>query len=411
MASNTQTAARGEAEQMLAGVLLSESGSDPYDAYRWIREHAPVLRTRNGTIVLTRYADVFAALREPALGKPEQGFGLRRKDLDPAQVELAMARWRRTILFANPPEHTRLRRLISDVFTPRHVSQLQPAIAGIADTYLDRLGAGPGTDFIAAVATPMPAKVIAGLLGIPGSDYENFAPLVRDTVQLFEPFATTESVTRAITAQDELSRYLAGLLAGKRRRPGDDLLSRLASSMAADAMDDTEMTAAAVLLFSAGFETTVNLLGNGLHALLTHPGQLARLRRQPGLMPQAVEEFLRYDSPVQLTSRAALQSCAVAGTELTAGQQILVLIGAANRDPARFTDPDRLDITRDQGPALSFGTGSHFCLGAHLARLEATEFFTRLLARFRHLEPAGPPQPRPGRSLRGFAHLPVTARS
>jgi cytochrome P450 len=410
MPSDLNTAGRSEAEQVLADVMLTESGSDPYDAYRWIRDHAPVLRTRNGTVVLTRYADVFDALRDPGLGKPEQGFGLRRKDIAPGQAQQAMARWKRTILFANPPEHTRLRRLISDIFTPRHVSALQPQIAAIADSYLDRLDTQPGTDFIATVATPMPAKIIAGLLGIPGSDYENFAPLVRDTVQLFEPFATADSVTKAITAQDELSRYLAGLLAGKRRSPGDDLLSRLASSMAADAMDDTEMTATAVLLFSAGFETTVNLLGNGLHALLTHPGQLTALRRQPGLMPRAVEEFLRFDSPVQLTSRAALQPCTVAGTDLTAGQQILVLIGAANRDSARFTDPDRLDITRDQGPALSFGTGSHFCLGAHLARLEATEFFTRLLTRFSHLEPAGPPQPRPGRSLRGFARLPVTAR-
>jgi cytochrome P450 len=411
MTTDLDDAARDGAERLLADVFLTDSGSDPYDAYRWIREHAPVLCTRNGTVVLTRFADVHAALRNPDIGKPDQGFGARRGEVPADQVRQAMARWKRTILFANPPEHTRLRRLISDVFTPRHVEQMRAQIAATADCYLARLDGQPGTDFISAVALPMPAKVIADLLGIPGTGYQDMAPLVRDLVDVFEPFATADAVTRAITAQDQLGGYLAGLLAAKRRHPGEDLLSRLAASRAADAMDDTEMTATAVLLFAAGFETTVNLLGNGLHALLTHPGQLTALRQQPGLIPRAVEEFLRYDSPVQLTSRAALQPCTVAGTDLSPGQAVLVLLGAANRDPARFTDPDRLDITRDQGPALSFGTGSHFCLGAHLARLEATEFFTRLLARFRHLEPAGPPQPRPGRSLRGFARLPVTARS
>jgi cytochrome P450 len=171
------------------------------------------------------------------------------------------------------------------------------------------------------------------------------------------------------------------------------------------------MVATAVLLFAAGFETTVNLLGNGLHALLTHPVQLALLRQDPRLMPRAVEEFLRWDSPVQLTSRAVIRPCSFAGIQLSRGQTVLVLLGAANRDPARFDSPDELAVARDQGSALSFGTGSHFCLGAHLARLEAVEVFTRLLSRFTDLELAGQTQRRPGRSLRGFAELPVTARS
>lgn len=410
MTSDEQDAARDEAERLLAEVFLSSSGGSPYDAYRQIRERAPVLRTRNGMIVLTRFADVWAALRNPDLGKPEQGFGARHEEVPDDQVRKAMARWKHTILFADPPEHTRLRRLISEVFTPRHVEQMRAQVAATADSFLDQLGGQPGTDFISTVALPLPAKVIADLLGIPGAGYQDLAPIVRDLVDLFEPFATAEAVARAITAEDQLGSYLDGLLADKRRHPGDDLLSRLAASRAADAMDDTEMTATTVLLFSAGFETTTNLLGNGLHALLTRPGQLNALRQQPGLAPRAVEEFLRFDSPVQLTSRAALRRCSVAGTELSPGQTVLVLLGAANRDPARFTRPDELDITRDQGQVLSFGTGSHFCLGAHLARLEAIEFFTRLLCRFRHLELAGPPQPRPGHSLRGFAQLPITAR-
>jgi cytochrome P450 len=403
-------ASRGDAERLLADVLTGSSGSDPYEAYRRIRERAPVLCTRNGTVVLTRFDDIWAALRHPDLGKPEQGFGGRHGQLPEDQVRQAMARWRHTILFANPPEHTRLRRLVSDVFTPRHVDQMRALVTSAADSCLDRLDGQPGTDFIHAVALPMPARVIAELLGIPGADYQEFAPVVRDLVELFEPSANAASVARAITAEDKLSGYLAGLLAGKRRHPGNDLLSRLAASRAADALDDTEMVATAVLLFAAGFETTVNLLGNGLHALLAHPAQLAVLRQQPELVPRAVEEFLRFDSPVQLTSRVALRRCAIAGTELAPGQVVLVLLGAANRDPARFTEPDRLDVARDEGPALSFATGIHFCLGAHLARLEAAELFTRLLRRFPHLELTGPPQRRPGRSLRGFAELPLTAR-
>ena len=409
MSNSPDTEAAHEAERLLADVLTGTSGSDPYSAYQWIRQHTPVLRIRNDTVVLTRFADVWDALRHPGLGKPEQGFGTRRGEVPAGQADQAMARWRRTILFANPPEHTRLRRLLSDVFTPRHIEQLRAQVAATVDQCLDRLDGQTGTDVIAAVALPLPAKVVADLLGIPGSDYEDFAPLVRDLVDLFEPSATADSVARAINAQDTIGNYLAGLLAGKRRHPGPDLLSRLAASRAADALDDTEMTAAAVMLFGAGFETTTNLIGNGLHALLTHPAQLAILRQQPHLVPCAVEEFLRWDSPVQLTSRAAARPCVIAGAELSPGQTVLTLLGAANRDPARFTGPDRLDVTRDEGPALSFGTGIHVCLGAHLARLEAAEFFTRLLRRFAHLQLAGTPRRRPGRSLRGFAELRLTA--
>ena len=411
MTSGQQSqASRDEAEQLLASALTGDSGCDPYAAYRRIREQAPVLRTRNGTVVMTRFADVWAALRHPDLGKPEQGFATRRGQVSEEQVRQAMDRWRHTILFANPPQHTRLRRLASDVFTPRHVEELRSTVAFTVDRYLSRLDDHPGTDFIAAVALPLPAQVIADLLGIPGTDYADFAPLIRDLVDLFEPFATADAVARAITAQDAIGDYLADLLDAKRTHPGPDLLSRLAASRAADALDHTEMVATAVLLFAAGFETTVNLLGNGLHALLTHPPQLAALRQQPQLVPRAVEEFLRWDSPVQLTSRAAIRPCSIAGAQLLPGQTVLVLLGAANRDPARFTDPDTLTVSRDQGPALAFGSGVHFCLGAHLARLEATEVFTRLLSRFTHIELAGPPQRRPGRSLRGFTQLPVTAR-
>ena len=399
-----------DAERLLADVLLGEPCADPYASYRRLREQAPVLQTGGGVLVLSRYDDVYEALRRPELGRAGEVFSAHAGKLPEDQFRHAMRWWRRTLLFSNPPGHTRLRRAISAAFTPRHVEQLRASVAAIADETLGMLAHQPGADFVPLVALPLPVKVIAGLLGMPRGDYPSFAPVIRSMVELFEPFADAATIARAVAAQDELAGYFAELLASKRRRPGDDLLSRLASAQPDGGLDDTEIIATAILLFAAGFETTTNLLSNGLHALFTHPAQLALLRQQPQLAASAVEEFLRFDPPVQLTSRTTMGSCTVAGAGLPPGQTVLVLIAAANRDPMRFTDPDRLDIARDEGPSLTFATGPHFCLGAHLARLEAAEVFTRMLRRFPHLEPAGTPQRRRGSSLRGFAELPVTAR-
>jgi cytochrome P450 len=397
-----------EALRLLATLFGGSDGGDPYPVYRRIRDLAPVLPMPDGTLVLTRHQDVDDALRNPALGKPESGFGARRREVPDDQIREAMQRWKRTILFANPPHHTRLRRLISEAFTPRHAEALRSQIARAADEYLDRVADQAGADWISTVARPLPARIIAELLGIPGSDYELLAPDVSDLVEMFEPRPAASAVARGIAAQDKIGGYLAGLLAGKLQRPGDDLLSRLAASHAADALDQAEMVATAVLLFGAGFETTVNLLGNGLYALLTTPAQLRALRADLGRAGSAVDEMLRYDSPVQLTSRAALAPCEVAGTELAAGQNLLLLIGAANRDPARYDSPDDLNISRGDGPGLAFAAGAHFCLGAHLARLEAVITFSRLLTRFPRLQLVGEPRLRPGHSLRGFTELLVS---
>jgi cytochrome P450 len=399
-----------DAEALLADILFGDASADPYDRYRELRETAPALVTRQKVLVLSRYDDVCEVLRLHAAGKAEEAFGVHTGKLPTQQLRAAMRWWRRTVLFSNPPGHTRLRRLISEAFTPRHVEQLRASAVAAADEALHRLAAADAADFIRLAALPLPVTVIAGLLGVPSSDWPGFAPVVRDMVEIFEPFADAATLTRAIAAQQQLVSYFADLLARKRRTPADDLLSRLAASHAADALDDEEMIGTAILLFAAGYETTTNLLGNGLYALLTHPSQMAALRRQPQLIPRAVEEFLRFDPPAQLTSRTILQPCAVAGTGLSPGQIVLLLLAAANRDPAKFTDPDRLDITRDQGPSLAFGTGPHFCLGAHLARLEGAEFFTRLLRRYPRIELAGTPRRRHGRSLRGFAELPISVR-
>jgi cytochrome P450 len=401
--------APADAGRLLTDALLGATDTDPYEHYRLLREAAPVLLTRNGILVLSRYDDIYGALRHQSLGRAaDEALSIHADKLADDQLHQAMRWWRRTVLFTNPPDHTRLRRLISGAFTPRHVERLRTLVAAYAEEALDELARQQGGDFMQVVALSLPVKVIAKLLGIAAADWAEFAPVVRDMVEMFEPLADAETLVRAVAAQQRLAGYFADLLAAKRRQPGDDLLSRLAVSCADDALDDTEMIATAILLFTAGFETTTNLLGNGLYALLTHPSQLALLREQPQMIPRAVEELLRFDPPAQLTSRTVLYPCTIAGVDLSAGQTVLALLASANRDPARFTAPDCLDVTRDEGPSLTFASGTHFCLGAHLARLEGAEFFTQLLRRYDGIELAGPARRRPGRSLRGFAELPVS---
>ncbi len=397
------------AEELFIAILLGGVGADPYGAYHRLRTEAPVLRMQGGPLVLTRYGDCDAALRHRSLGKAREPLSARMASRAADEhASRALAWMRRTMLFSNPPDHTRLRRLVSSAFTVRHVEEMEHAISVRADQLLGACAGQPGTDFMSAVALPLPVNVIADLLDVPEADREPFTPLIHDVTALLEPFVSEEALARAVAAQAELASYFGGLLAGKRRTPADDLFSRLAASRADDKLDGEEMIAAAVLLFGAGFETTTNLLGNGLCALLQAPGQLALLRERPDLVPAAVEEMLRYDSPIQLDGRTTLGPATVAGAGLPAGQLVIMLIGAANRDPDRFTAPDRFDVTRDEGTHLSFAAGIHFCLGAHLARLEAAVVLRRMLARFRRIELAGEPEPRPGLNPRGLARLPMT---
>lgn len=233
------------------------------------------------------------------------------------------------------------------------------------------------------------------------------APLVRALLASLEPGANVEALTAACEAEDHLATYFADLLAVKRARPADDLLSRLAVAHGDDVLDDNECVGTAILLFAAGFETTTNLIGNGVAALLAHPDQMRQLRARPELASNAVEELLRYDSPVQTNGRTVLEPTRLAGVDLHPGQVVLTLLGAANRDPDRFCDPDRLDITRTGVPPLSFGAGIHFCLGAPLARLEGSILFPLLVARFPGLGLVEQPRWRTGLSFRGLSSLKV----
>ena len=285
---------------------------------------------------------------------------------------------------------------MSKAFTPRTVERLRPHIVELVDDLLDRIPRGEVVDVMEALAYRLPVAVISAMLGVPSSDWPRFREVVGRVTVLLEPVIADDEIGPAFEAQAELEEYFANLVALRRRDPGDDLLSSLiAVEEGTDKLSEMELISTAILLFGAGFETTTNLIGNGLLALLRNPEQLARLRADLGAetpgaegaaMRSAVEELLRYDSPVQFDGRYVFEAIELGGVPVPAGSQIVTALGAANRDPARFTDPERLDLRRDEGPPMSFAGGIHFCLGAALARAEGQVVFDRLLARFGAIE-------------------------
>ncbi|ROO88529.1 hypothetical protein EDD29_6200 [Actinocorallia herbida] len=382
---------------------------DPYPAYKRLREAAPVLRSGDGALVLSRFADCDAALRHRAFGKGEEqlGFGMAAEIGE--EVRKARQRYGRTMLITNPPEHTRLRRAVSAAFTNRHVEELRPQIARRADELLAGLAERPGADFLEGLALPLPVNVISDLLGVPEGNREPFTGRVRRMLAMMEPDEGMDGFREAMRAREELGDYFGELLEAKGADPGDDLLSRLATAPEGERLTRDEMISTALLLFTAGFVTTTNLLGNAVSALFAHPEQEAALRADPGLVPSAVEEFLRFDSPVQIDLRAVLEETDFAGTRMRPGEVVVTVIGAANHDPAIADDPDSLDVRREAPAHLSFASGVHFCLGAHLARVEAQVVLERLYSpAYRSLQPAGSPVRAPALALRGFKHLPVT---
>ena len=393
---------------LLLDALLTDHGSaGPYEAFRRLRQTQPVLVTRSGVLVLSRYDDCAAALRDRSLGKADESLGFGLSDIPEELQHQAMHRFRRTMLFRNPPDHHRLRRLVADVFTPRHIDELRGRIVTQVNHLLNVMEARVSVDIINDLALPLPVNVIGDLLGVPFTDRAVAAPLVRALLASLEPGADIAALTAACDAEDQLAVYFADLLAVKRARPTDDLLSRLAVANGDDILDDDECVGTAILLFAAGFETTTNLIGNGVAALLAHPDQMRELRARPELASNAVEELLRYESPVQTNGRTVLQPTRLAGVDLHPGQVVLILLGAANRDPDRFDDPDSLDITRTGVPPLSFGAGIHFCLGAPLARLEGAILFPLLASRFPDLRLVEQPRWRTGLSFRGLSTLKV----
>jgi len=396
-------------EPVFFNPLDPEAHKDPYPQYRRLREHAPMLRGPLGYWVLSRYADIAAVLRDPrfGVGVDEASLMLAMTQDGPGIATMVeLSRW---MLFRDPPDHTRLRGLVSKAFTPRALEAVRPRVVEIVKGLVDNIAGRGEADLITDLALPLPVTVISELLGLPIEDHAQAREWAEAIAQALDPVVTEEHTTRADRAVAGLAAYIGGVVAERRRDPGPDLLSRLIEAEdGAGHLSEAELISTVSLLFGAGHETTRNLIGNGMLALLRNPGELRRLREDPSLIRSAVEELLRYDSPVQLAGRGARADVVIGGERIAAGEPMMLLIGAANRDPAQFPDPDRLDIGRQDVKMLSFGGGIHFCLGAMLARTEAQVAIGTLLARVAHIELATEDLAwRPHITLRGLSSLPV----
>jgi cytochrome P450 len=408
-------------DEALAALFFTDEGiDDPTPYYHHLRTVAPVHHSGTGAIFLTRYDDCRDLLRDNRWGKANRGSDSLIPSSDPEATAYRQALMERAVaeepptsmLFLDPPRHTRQRGLVSRAFTPRRVEQLRERIRVLADGVVaDFVDAGGG-DLLEAIAFPLPVAVIGTMVGVPEADWPRFRSLITTSAAGIEPGATIDELRAAEGSNAEVWDYFADLVGERRARPQDDLLSDLISAEeAGDSLSEGEVIAVAMLLFAAGFETTTNLIGNGVGALLHHPHQMEELWADPALLPTAVEEILRWDSPVQLDVRNALGPAEVAGESVDTGARVVTLLGAANRDPAHFTDPDRFDVTRDEGPPMSFGSGIHYCLGANLARAEGQEVFGSLIGHCRSIELDGDLVRRNRVTLRGYRAVPVRVQA
>ncbi|MEU1792467.1 cytochrome P450 [Streptomyces sparsogenes] len=385
--------------------------ADPYPVYAALRERGRAQYFEpSRQWLIPHYEDVRALLRDRRLGRTylhrfsHEEFG---RTAPPPEHEPFHTLNDHGMLDLEPPDHTRLRRLVSKAFTPRMVERLAPTVERLANELVESFVAEGGGDLVAAVAEPLPVAVIAEMLGIPPGDRAALRPWSADICGMYELNPGEETARRAVRASVEFSAYLRELIAARRRAPGEDLISGLvAAHDEGDRLTEQEMISTCVLLLNAGHEATVNSTGNGWLALFRNPDELALLRSDPdALLPTAVDELLRYDTPLQLFERWVLDDIEVGGTVIPRGSEVALLFGSANRDPARFRDPDRLDLSRADNPHFSFGGGIHYCLGAPLARLELAASFGALLRRAPGLRLVAEPRWNPGFVIRGLGEL------
>jgi cytochrome P450 len=409
-------ATRTDAALSLHRLTEPEIHDDPYPFYARLRAEAPFhwdeQAGMDGGWVLTRHADVLAALRSPQLSAER----MMPASLDwvPDQYRPAAEQVFRAmphqLLFIDPPDHTRIRSLMTKAFTPRLLEGLRPQVEQIARELLDAIALTGRVELIHDYAYPLPAIVIAQMLGVPPEDREQFIKWSSDFGAFLDGSSLTlEEALQAIQGVADFMDYFRALIETRRGAPRDDLLQALINAREQDAvLSEDELLSNLVLLLAAGHGTTTHLIGNGTYALLQHPEELRALTEGPSLIATAVPELLRYDSPVQLTGRHANAGLEIGGQRIEEGQHVTVVLGAANRDPEQFPDPDRLDVRRPESRIMSFGQGIHFCLGAPLARIEASIAFNALFARLHdlRLDPAAPPPVREGGVVfRGFREL------
>ncbi|HUJ98438.1 MAG TPA: cytochrome P450 [Stellaceae bacterium] len=405
--------ARTAVAEPLFNPLSPDFIRDPYPHYERLRTTDPMHVTAHGNFLASRHSEVSLVLRDKRFGKDFVDRTVRRygpKIMD-EPIFRSMSHW---MLQQDPPDHTRLRSLVVKAFTARRVEDMRPRIQEVVDKTIDAIIDRGHMDLIEDFAFRLPVTIICDMLGIPAEHREVFYASSRDGGRILDPVPLTPAeITQANGAHAMAKMYFEQLFELRRRNPGDDLTTQLVQAEEAGSkLTNEELTSNIILLFGAGHETTVNLIGNGLLALYRNPDQLALLKADPSLMTNAIEEFLRYDSSVQMTGRVALEEIEdLGGKRIPKGETVLCLLGSANRDPAVYPDqPDRLDITRPNVKPLSFGGGIHFCLGAQLARIEAEIAITTLLRRIPalRLDDAQNPQWRPTFVLRGLKRLPAS---
>jgi unspecific monooxygenase len=387
--------------------------ADPCPGYAELRGQGRVIHYEaTDQWLVPHHADVSALLRDRRLGRTylhrfsHEEFG---RTAPPAEHEPFHTLNDHGMLDLEPPDHTRIRRLVSKAFTPRTVEQLRPYVEQLAGELVERLVAAGCGDLLTDVAEPLPVAVIAEMLGIPEQDRAPLRPWSADICGMYELNPSEETAAKAVRASVEFSEYLHGLIAERRKRPGDDLISGLiAAHDEGDRLTEQEMISTAVLLLNAGHEATVNATVNGWYALFRHPEQLAALRADHSLVPTAIEELMRYDTPLQLFERWVLDDIEIDGTTVPRGAEIAMLFGSANHDPAVFTDPGTLDLTRRDNPHISFSAGIHYCIGAPLARIELAASMRALLEKAPTLALAAEPRRKPNFVIRGLEGLRVT---
>ena len=386
--------------------------ADPYPVFASLRREHPVLRDpTTGQWLISRHADVHRLLRDRRLGRT---YGHVASDAEFARTPAPA--WHAPfhelndlgMLDLEPPDHTRLRRLVTFAFTPRTVNAMRDRIGAIVDALVDRALDVGEFDLIEDIAEPLPVTVIAELLGIPEADRHLLRPWSNDICLMYELEPSETSAKRAVAASMAFSAYLRELIGERRARPRDDLISELAAVVDdGDRLTEAELVATCALLLNAGHEASVNGAGNGWWALFRHPEALADLRATPALATTAVDELLRFDTPLPLFERWVLQDIEVGGVQIRRGEEVALLFGSANRDPDAWADPDRLDLRRAPNPHVAFGAGIHYCLGAPLARLELQTAFATILRRMPRLELLEPPVWKSTFVLRGLVGMRV----
>jgi cytochrome P450 len=397
------------ADAAFAEILFSPEGlQDPYPRYRTLRETSPVHHSKLGPWVFTAYDDVLATLRDKAVGKNVAAF-MQGRFGGEWKEHAALRRMGTSMLWANPPEHTRLRRLANQGFTGNMVEKLRGGIQRTLDRLLDPIAEAGGGDIVNDVCYPLPLYTVAGLLGMPLDE----APLMREPMRnfqrTFELGLTAQELREADDGAQFSDDYFADLIARKRREPGDDLVSALIEVSDAESgrLSPVELVGMCNMVIGAGFETTTHMLGNGVRAFAHHPGEVRKLRADMSLLDSATDEILRYDAPVQIVVRMLAEPRTFGGVRIEAPAQLILVLGAANHDPAHFTRPEEFRVDRRESKASSFGAGIHTCMGWRLAKLQAEIFYTTLLRRFSSFELRAEPTYRPRLTLRGVESLDI----